>query len=297
MSSDTDSIDFFDASEGGSHGSSESVLVSSRYLKPCVKVESVHAADTVDSEALSPVRVSTDVGPQIFDDTTASLSNNARRIRELMPPLATISEDEHHQYNAESILPADPPASKVDTDSDNENSSVSTAASSLMKRLSHAFSSLHSIAVDNQDINDPSVLRVVPVRKSLSDFKKMKIFQELPQFHRGPVWKMKFSCDGKYFATAGQDNKLIIWTVGITSSIDDVSADVMDEGEEAKPKMAQQSTFISPTPHRIFNDHSNDIVDIDWSRMNFLLSASLDKTVRLWHISRYSLHVCVYHAS
>lgn len=289
MSSDTDSIDFFDASEGGSHGSSESVLISSRYLKPSMKIESLRAANL---ETSSPVRVSTEVGLDDASTASISLSNDARKVKEHTPilPLAPIAEDDNHEYIAESMPSGDLPVSKMDSDSDNENSSVSTAASSLMKRLSHAFSSFQSRTVD-QDLSDPSVLRVVPVRKSFSDFKKMKIFQELPHLHRGPVWKMKFSHDGKYLATAGQDNKLIIWSVGI-ASMDDISADVIDEGEVSKPNTIQQS-FISPMPHRIFNEHSNDIVDVDWSRMNFLLSASLDKTVRLWHISRYLPYIYV----
>ncbi|TYZ67561.1 hypothetical protein PybrP1_012459 [[Pythium] brassicae (nom. inval.)] len=38
--------------------------------------------------------------------------------------------------------------------------------------------------------------------------------------------------------------------------------------------------------------HTMPIVDVSWSRSNFILSASMDKTVRLWHISREDcLHV------
>ena len=98
---------------------------------------------------------------------------------------------------------------------------------------------------------------------------------------------MKFSHDGKYLATAGQDNKLIIWSVGL-SSFDDSPSDPPPLEPEAKSRVdtSAMQVFISPIPHRIFSEHSNDIVDIDWSRMNFILSASLDKTVRLWHISR-----------
>ncbi len=31
--------------------------------------------------------------------------------------------------------------------------------------------------------------------------------------------------------------------------------------------------------------HLSDVVDVAWSRLHFLLSCSLDKTVRLWHVS------------
>lgn len=44
--------------------------------------------------------------------------------------------------------------------------------------------------------------------------------------------------------------------------------------------------FIQKTPFRIFTGHDKDVVDISWSKSQFILSASTDKTVRLWHISK-----------
>lgn len=40
------------------------------------------------------------------------------------------------------------------------------------------------------------------------------------------------------------------------------------------------------TPYRVYSGHKQDVVDLAWSPSNFLLSASIDKTVRLWHVSR-----------
>ena len=40
------------------------------------------------------------------------------------------------------------------------------------------------------------------------------------------------------------------------------------------------------TPIREFEGHTGDILDLSWSKNNFLLSSSMDKTVRLWHVSR-----------
>jgi WD40 repeat protein len=44
--------------------------------------------------------------------------------------------------------------------------------------------------------------------------------------------------------------------------------------------------FINPQPYRIYKGHTEEIIDIAWSKSNFILSASMDKTVRLWHLSR-----------
>jgi len=42
---------------------------------------------------------------------------------------------------------------------------------------------------------------------------------------------------------------------------------------------------LRPAPHRSYAGHEADVLDVAWSRSQFLLSASMDKTVRLWHIS------------
>ena len=43
--------------------------------------------------------------------------------------------------------------------------------------------------------------------------------------------------------------------------------------------------MLRRTPHRCYAGHEADVLDVAWSRSQFLLSASMDKTVRLWHIS------------
>lgn len=68
------------------------------------------------------------------------------------------------------------------------------------------------------------------------------------------------------------------------------------------------TTLLDPTPFRIFRGHSGDILDIAWSKVrsrhfdrhsygadwlqsHFLLSASMDKTARLWRICSLLLQV------
>ncbi|CAM9361378.1 unnamed protein product, partial [Heterosigma akashiwo] len=45
-------------------------------------------------------------------------------------------------------------------------------------------------------------------------------------------------------------------------------------------------------PIRRYAGHTADIIDVSWSRTDFLLSASIDKTVRLWHATRED---CLHH--
>lgn len=44
--------------------------------------------------------------------------------------------------------------------------------------------------------------------------------------------------------------------------------------------------MVNATPYVVLSGHKADVVDLAWSKANFILSASLDKTVRLWHVSR-----------
>jgi WD40 repeat protein len=84
--------------------------------------------------------------------------------------------------------------------------------------------------------------------------------------HNGPIYTMKLSYDGIFIGTGGggdKDFRLIIWSIGTG--------------------LRDSSIFIDPIPHRIFEGHTGDITDISWCKSNFILSASVDKTVRLWH--------------
>ncbi|CAM9197850.1 unnamed protein product, partial [Ectocarpus fasciculatus] len=88
--------------------------------------------------------------------------------------------------------------------------------------------------------------------------------------HTGACWAMKLSHDGKYIATAGQDTYISVWLV--SQFIDEPTGGV---------RVVDDST-----PIQLYRDHVGDVIDLSWSKSNFLLSASLDQTVRLWHVSR-----------
>ncbi|KAL2075746.1 hypothetical protein VTL71DRAFT_689 [Oculimacula yallundae] len=102
----------------------------------------------------------------------------------------------------------------------------------------------------------------------------------------GAVWATEFSKCGKYFAAAGQDQVVRIWAVISTPE----ERQAHEYEEDVKSSTSGGARLSAPvfrsTPIREFEGHTGDILDLSWSKNNFLLSSSMDKTVRLWHISR-----------
>ncbi|KAJ6079004.1 hypothetical protein N7467_008757 [Penicillium canescens] len=111
------------------------------------------------------------------------------------------------------------------------------------------------------------------------------------------VWALVFSKDGKYLAAAGQDHKVRVWAV-ISTPEERENAN----GEEEQTPVDAQDTaklkapVFQPTPIQVYEGHKGSILDLSWSKNNFLLSSSMDKTVRLWHISRPECLCCFQHS-
>lgn len=126
------------------------------------------------------------------------------------------------------------------------------------------------------------------------------------------IWSTKFSHDGKYMAVGTRDCNIIIWNV-ISSPIERWELDTRSEQIDdlkAKTQRLQQSSLktsnnfdsegkrpspdeinlygpvFNPTPYKIFREHTQDILSLNWSKNNFLLSSSMDKLVKLWHPSK-----------
>ncbi|CAG8134661.1 unnamed protein product [Penicillium olsonii] len=111
------------------------------------------------------------------------------------------------------------------------------------------------------------------------------------------IWALVFSKDGRYLAAAGQDRKVRVWAV---ISTPEEREETVGE-DEATPIDAQDiPQFAAPVfqkkPIRVYEGHTGSILDLSWSKNNFLLSSSMDKTVRLWHITRPECLCCFQHS-
>ncbi|XP_028775464.1 WD repeat-containing protein YMR102C-like [Neltuma alba] len=156
-------------------------------------------------------------------------------------------------------------------------------------------------------------IRVRQSGKTHKELSALHMCQEF-QAHEGGIWTIKFSWDGHYLASGGEDKVIHVWEVqecelmSLTPGEGNLTplhpallaSSATNEGaaEEKKGKSGNkkddkvpehvhvpETVFsLSDKPFCTFQGHSEDVLDLSWSKCQLLLSSSMDKTVRLWDL-------------
>ncbi|PNP38453.1 hypothetical protein TGAM01_v205965 [Trichoderma gamsii] len=103
------------------------------------------------------------------------------------------------------------------------------------------------------------------------------------------IWAAEFSLDGRYLAVAGKDQ--VVRVFAVLSTQDERKAHEQEEEAEREAQGNSRGERLSAPvfrnkPIHEFKGHTGEVLALCWSKNNFLLSTSMDKTVKLWHISR-----------
>ena len=201
---------------------------------------------------------------------------------------------------------ANPLASFFVATADSESNSLAADSDSIISELTEAFT-IRTELSETRLSRAPSIFheadylklakrcKPVPVKtksKQKSEFGSLLLIQELdrdasaatnaqrshlPTDPSKAIFVLKFSPDGQFLASAGAEGILKIWSLFRLQ----LTAD--SEGDTPIPRLA---AIFESEPVQVLRGHTAEILDCAWSSNNFLLTASMDKTVRLWHHSR-----------
>ncbi|XP_060203928.1 uncharacterized protein LOC132632112 isoform X2 [Lycium barbarum] len=177
----------------------------------------------------------------------------------------------------------------------------------------------HDSMDNSPNLVQRSRVRRVKVRhckKRLKELSALFMGQDI-QAHEGSILSMKFSLDGQYLASAGEDKIVRVWQVVEDERSNEVDIPELDpscmyftvnhlsqlaplatekEINSSKLKGLKKTTDsacvifppkvfrILEKPLHVFQGHTGEILDLSWSKNNCLLSSSTDKTVRLWQV-------------
>ncbi|KAG8530433.1 uncharacterized protein KY384_004935 [Bacidia gigantensis] len=109
------------------------------------------------------------------------------------------------------------------------------------------------------------------------------------------IWAMEFSKDGKYLAAGGKDYVVRVWAVLSSREERQLHESEENNATNDSQRVHLNAPVFQKRTVQEYSGHTASILDLSWSKNSFLLSSSMDKTVRLWHVSRQECLCCFRH--
>ncbi|CAL6048408.1 WD-containing_protein [Hexamita inflata] len=104
--------------------------------------------------------------------------------------------------------------------------------------------------------------------------------------HQGPIWATQLSPDSTYLVTGGRDSILRVFHFtksALLSPPSFKSGENFTQTFDAKQQTTHLPAIITTPPLRQYHGHVNDITSVSINENNYIISGSVDKTVRIWH--------------
>lgn len=154
----------------------------------------------------------------------------------------------------------------------------------------------------------PKYLKVHARHRKAPEFPRLFLAQELLGSRRTSafasaaasrepqaIWSLVLSRSGRFLAAAGQNTRIHVWMV-ISSPAERQAHELEEDIRDDPQPMRLRAPVFKTQAAQTYDGHTGTVVDLSWSKNDFLLSTSMDKSVRLWHVSRNECLCCFKHS-
>ncbi|KAF4517048.1 hypothetical protein B566_EDAN004668 [Ephemera danica] len=160
-----------------------------------------------------------------------------------------------------------------------------------------------------EGLDEQANIKLKASHKGPYEFDSVRLLQDMSGEHSGAIWCMRFSACGRLLATAGQDRVLRVWVLRDASAYFSDMCTKYSSGN-SHPKQGSPTPSQESLVSQVSTAPADDSVSLaEGGALSgeegasggpiggnyFILSSSMDKTVRLWHISRKECLCCFQH--